>query len=203
MSDTREKTAKLYEVRLFGNSKLADIKPELTDLAFEQAAELHADFLASQRALGYTYGETYNADPEAGPLTDPEVTEFEELEASSQDLWMASTDIARKLYINAHKNVNLEVGALLYTIAKQVHNTWAREMLEEGWKYGPQNDTSAKTCASLLPFDTLLNDPELEQYTSYAIEVARNLLINLADNAECAHPVAKLSKRFTEILSNE
>lgn len=203
MSDKYEKSAKLYEVRLFGKSKLTDIKPEFTDLAFEQAAELHSNFLECQKALGYTYGEIFNDDPNNGPLTDPEVTAFEELEASSQDFWMASTEIARKLFISAHKSINLEVSSLLYTIAKQVHNAWAREMLEEGWKYGPQNDIVAKTCVSLLPFDTLLNDPELEEYTAYAIQIARNMLVNLAENAECAHPVVKLSNRFFEVLSNE
>ena len=203
MSDKYEKAAKLFEVRLFGNSKLGDIKPEFTDLAYDQASELHAHFMATQKALGYTYGETFNDDPENGPLTDPDITEFEELEASSQDIWMASTDIARKLYTNTHKSVNLEIGSLLYTISKQVHNAWAREMLEAGWKYGPQNDTNAKTCISLLPFDTLLNDSELIGYTTYAIEIARNLFINLVENVECAHPVVKLSNRFFEILSNE
>lgn len=201
MSEKYTRAAELFARRLSGESQIAEIKPELMDLAYEQAEDLQADHVKYLQALGYVFAPTDNDDPEAGPLTNSQLTTFSLLKDEEQDQWMAATDIARKLYITAHKNVSKSVSALLYTIAEDVHNAWATDLLQDGYVYGEKLDDDAKTCPLLLPFSTLFNDEELKSYTAYAILIARELLLNMVSEAECAIPAAGIQKKIGDILT--
>ena len=204
MSDKYERIAELYARRLSGDSKIAAIKTELMDLAYDQGYTLHAEYLKTQQALGYTFDpENANDDPAKGPLTDPETISFDLLEDWRQDCWMAGTDIARKLYTTAHKNVSKYVNTLLCTIAEDVHNAYVTDMLQDGWAYGDKYDEEAEISPCLLPFNVLLNDPELKSYADYAIAVARELMSNLVDHAECVLPAGGIQKKITDILSGQ
>lgn len=46
------------------------------------------------------------------------------------------------------------------TIAKNVHEVWAKSRLEEGWTYGPERNDIAKTHPHLIPYEEL---PESEK----------------------------------------
>ena len=201
MSDKYERTAELYARRLSGESKIAAIKPELMDLAYDQAQSLHAEHVKYLQALGYVFATENNDDPEAGPLTDSQATTFELLEDVQQDQWMAATDIARKLYTTAHKTVSRSVNALLYAIAEDVHNAWVSDLIQDGYTYGPQLSEDEKTCPHMLPFNILINTPELKPFTDYAVLIARQLLINIADNAECVLPAGGIQKKIGDILN--
>jgi hypothetical protein len=41
------------------------------------------------------------------------------------------------------------------TRPEESHNSWTREKLAHGWKYGPEKDESAKTHPQLVPFREL------------------------------------------------
>lgn len=46
------------------------------------------------------------------------------------------------------------------TIAKNVHEIWAKARMEEGWTYGPKRDDDNKKHPSLVPYEEL---PESEK----------------------------------------
>ena len=203
MSEKYARIAEIYARRLSGESQIAAIKPELMDIAYEQAEALHAEHVKYLQALGYVFAPENNDDPEAGPLTDNQATTFALLQDEQQDQWMAGTDIARKLYTTAHKNVSKYVNTLLCTIAEDVHNAWASDILQDGYVYGTKLTDDEKTCPLLLPFSTLMNDEKLKPYTEYAILIARELLLNMAENAECVLPAGGIQKKITDILTGQ
>lgn len=201
MSEKYARIAELYARRLSGESQVAAIKPELMDLAYEQAEALHAEHVKYLQALGYVFAPEDNDDPEAGPLTDSQATTFALLQDEQQDQWMAATDIARKLYTTAHKTVSKSVNALLYTIAEDVHNAWVSEVLQDGYVYGTELNDDEKTSPLLLPFSTLFNDEKLKPFTAYAVLIARELLLNMVEEAECAIPASGIQKKIGDIIS--
>ena len=49
---------------------------------------------------------------------------------------------------------------LLEQMAKNVHEVWAQNRINEGWTYGPVRDDALKTHPCLVPYDEL---PESER----------------------------------------
>jgi hypothetical protein len=45
--------------------------------------------------------------------------------------------------------------ALVEQLAENAHDAWAKMRIEDGWRYGPQRDDSAKTHPDLVPYDEL------------------------------------------------
>lgn len=60
----------------------------------------------------------------------------------------------------SHVELPAELSLLLEDLALHVHETWAKQRLDDGWSYGPQRDDRAKTHPCLVPFDQL---PESEK----------------------------------------
>ena len=52
------------------------------------------------------------------------------------------------------------LGALIEAIAENVHDTWAKGRLDEGWIYGPVRDDAKKHHPCLVPYEEL---PESEK----------------------------------------
>ena len=50
-------------------------------------------------------------------------------------------------------------------VARAVHDTWMKERLAAGWKYGPKRNDDKKTHPCLVPYDEL---PESEKKYDYA-----------------------------------
>lgn len=46
------------------------------------------------------------------------------------------------------------------TIAKNIHEVWAKQRIEQGWKYGPVRNDALKTHPNLVPYEEL---PEIEK----------------------------------------
>ena len=53
-----------------------------------------------------------------------------------------------------------ELLELTELIAKNVHEVWAKNRIEEGWIYGEERDDEKKTTPCLVPYEQL---PEIEK----------------------------------------
>jgi len=53
-----------------------------------------------------------------------------------------------------------ELVLLAESIAKNVHDVWAKNRIEEGWTYGPVRDDAKKKTPCLVPYEDL---PEEEK----------------------------------------
>lgn len=54
----------------------------------------------------------------------------------------------------------VELNELVEKIAKNVHDVWAQNRLDEGWVYGEQRNDTLKTHPCLIPYEEL---PEVEK----------------------------------------
>jgi hypothetical protein len=54
----------------------------------------------------------------------------------------------------------VELDELVEMIAKNVHEVWAQNRLNEGWVYGNERSDTLKTHPCLIPYDEL---PEIEK----------------------------------------
>ena len=54
----------------------------------------------------------------------------------------------------------VELDELVEKIAKNVHEVWAQNRLDEGWVYGEQRNDTLKTHPCLIPYEEL---PEVEK----------------------------------------
>jgi len=61
-----------------------------------------------------------------------------------------------------HEQVALPEGLLdnIELLAENVHETWSRKKMDDGWRYGPLADELNKTHPSLVPYEDL---PENEK----------------------------------------
>ena len=53
-----------------------------------------------------------------------------------------------------------DINSLVELIAKNVHDVWAKQRIEEGWTYGEVKDSINKTTPCLVPYEEL---PEEEK----------------------------------------
>ena len=53
-----------------------------------------------------------------------------------------------------------DINSLVELIAKNVHEVWAKQRIEEGWTYGEVKDSIKKTTPCLVPYEEL---PEEEK----------------------------------------
>jgi hypothetical protein len=54
-------------------------------------------------------------------------------------------------------------------LAKNAHDTWARQRLDEGWRYGPQREDVKKEHLCLVPYESL---PESEKEYDRSVAMA-------------------------------
>lgn len=82
----------------------------------------------------------------------------------------------RKKYIPAPidtSNVELsdEIVALIDKLAENTHDVWAKNRIEDGWKYGSKRDDDKKLHPCLIPYDEL---PDSEK--AYDIATASEVI---------------------------
>lgn len=65
-----------------------------------------------------------------------------------------------KPYNTSEIQLSQELMELAEEMAKNVHETWAKARIDEGWKYGPQRDDIHKLHPCLVPYEDL---PEIEK----------------------------------------
>lgn len=57
--------------------------------------------------------------------------------------------------------------ALTETIARNTHEAWARQRMDEGWRYGPSRDDVRKLHPNLVPYEYLSEeDKEYDRLTA-------------------------------------
>lgn len=64
---------------------------------------------------------------------------------------------------------------LMEALAEQVHETWAKGRVNEGWTYGEERDDKKKTTPCLVPYDAL-PESEKEYDRATAAETIRFIL---------------------------
>ncbi len=48
-----------------------------------------------------------------------------------------------------------EITGLTELLAKNAHENWARQRIEDGWRWGPRRDDAKKEHPSLVPYEKL------------------------------------------------
>jgi ryanodine receptor 2 len=51
-----------------------------------------------------------------------------------------------------------DINSLVELIAKNVHDVWAKQRIEEGWTYGEIKDSIKKTTPCLVPYEELAEE---------------------------------------------
>ena len=57
-------------------------------------------------------------------------------------------------------------------IAKNVHEVWAKQRIEEGWTYGPTKNSELKTTPCLVPYEEL-SESEKDYDRNTALETLK------------------------------
>ena len=57
-------------------------------------------------------------------------------------------------------------------IAKNVHEVWAKQRIQEGWKYGPVKSSELKTTPCLVPYEEL-SESEKDYDRNTALETLK------------------------------
>lgn len=64
-------------------------------------------------------------------------------------------------------NLPEELLPLIEKMAKNVHEVWARNRVDEGWTYGPERDDAHKKHPCLVPYEDLPeNEKDYDRATS-------------------------------------
>ena len=178
------KTAEAYAERLKKEKTAIELAPELMLVAERQARSSHEGWVKGKKARGYIYGPKTNDDPNKGPLTNPLIIPYEEPPQEVKDSNIANAvTVLNILNRKGVKWVNL-TKMILYPIAEEIHDDWCREKLQNGWVWGPITDKEKKIHRDLVPFKTLVMNPELQGDIQYDIDTAKQILIDMISNVD-------------------
>jgi hypothetical protein len=64
---------------------------------------------------------------------------------------------------------------LVERLAEATHDTWARQRLEEGWRYGPRRDDEEKEHPGLVPYQNL-SESEKEYDSKISLGIIKTIL---------------------------
>ena len=192
------KTAEVYAERLKTEKTAIELAPELMRVAERQARSSHEGWVKGKKARGYIYGPKTNDDPNKGPLTNPLLLPYEELPQEVKDSNIANAvTVLNILNKRGVKWVDF-TKMVLYPIAKEIHDDWCREKLQNGWVWGPITDKEKKIHRDLIPFKTLVMNPELRGDIQYDIDTAKQILVDMISNLDLFPIIPDLT-----ILSSE
>ena len=178
------KCAEEYAERLKKEKTAIELTPKLMLVAERQARSSHEGWVKGKKARGYIYGPKTNDDPNKGPLTNPLIIPYEELPQEVKDSNIANAvTVLNILNRKGVKWVNL-TKMILYPIAEEIHDDWCREKLQNGWVWGPITDKEKKIHRDLVPFKTLVMNPELQGDIQYDIDTAKQILIDMISNVD-------------------
>ena len=65
-----------------------------------------------------------------------------------------------------------DINSLVELIAKNIHDVWAKQRIEEGWTYGETKDSIKKTTPCLVPYEEL-SEEEKEYDRKTAMETLK------------------------------
>ena len=192
------KTAEAYAEQLKREKTAIELAPELMLVAERQARSSHEGWVKGKKARGYIYGPKTNDDPNKGPLTNPLLLPYEDLPQEVKDSNIANAvTVLNILNKRGVKWVDF-TKMVLYPIAKEIHDDWCREKLQNGWVWGPITDKEKKIHRDLVPFKTLVMNPDLRGDIQYDIDTAKQILIDMISNVDLFPIIPDLA-----ILSSE
>lgn len=170
-------TAAKYAEKVTRKEMAVELEPQLQLIAEGQARASHKGWMEGKMAKGYVYGPVVNDDPTKGQLTHPLLVPYDELSPEDKQANIANAvAIISILRDKGCTFVNF-TKMLLYPIAKQVHDEWAREKINAGWVWGPVTDKANKIHRDLVPFEVLaVTYPEDIQYD---VDTARQVIIKM------------------------
>lgn len=172
-----QNVATKYEARLNRKPLAVELSPELMLIAEKQARASHEGFVKGKMAKGYVYGPVTNDDPTKGPLTNPNLVPYDDLDEATKQSNIANAVAVLKILKEKGCSFVNFTQVILYPLAKQIHDEWSREKFRAGWKYGPVTDKANKIHRDLVPFETLLvTHPE---DVAYDVDTARQIVIKM------------------------
>lgn len=68
-----------------------------------------------------------------------------------------------------------EIAELTEMLAKNTHENWARQRIEDGWRWGPRRDDAKKEHPSLVPYEKL-SEKEKQYDRRTATETIKTIL---------------------------
>ena len=172
-----EQTAIRYAAKVTHKPVSIDLDPELSAIAEQQARASHEGWMAGKKAKGYVYGPVTNDDPEKGPLTNPLLIPYDELDDATKQSNIANAVAVIKILRDKGCTFVNFTQMILYPLAKQIHDEWAREKINAGWKWGPVTDKANKIHRDLVPFEVLATT--YPEDIAYDVDTARQVIIKM------------------------
>ena len=191
-----ETTAKLYSERVIRKDLTADLEPELLAIAEGQARASHEGWMRGKLEKGYVYGPTTNDDPNHGPLTNPLLVPYDDLDEETKISNLANAAAVIKILRDKGCTFVNFTRTILYPLAKEIHDEWSREKLLAGWRWGPITDKPNKVHRDLVPFEVLAMTPELKDDIAYDVQTAREIIIKMIEDND-VFPVIESLARFS------
>lgn len=189
-----QKTADQYAERVVRTPRAVELDPSLQIIAEQQARASHEGWMKGKMAKGYVYGTVTNDDPSAGPLTNPLLVPYDELDEATKRSNIANAVAVIRIMREKEVSFVSFTDVILYPLAKQIHDEWAREKIKAGWKWGPKTDKANKIHRDLVPFEVLATTPELKDDITYDVETARTIIINMLTVNDVFPIISNLAK---------
>lgn len=174
-----EKTAKRYAEKVIRRPMAIELEPGLMLIAEQQARASHEGWMEGKSKQGYVYGPVLNDDPEKGQLTNPLMVPYDELDEETKQSNIANAVSVLKILKQKEVSFVSFTQAILYPLAKQIHDEWCREKINAGWVWGETTDKANKVHRDLVPFEVLATDPELVGDIAYDVDTARQIIIKM------------------------
>ena len=189
-----ERIAAQYATKVTRKAPAVELEPQLQLIAEQQARASHEGWMEGKKLQGYVYGPVTNDDPEKGPLTNPLLVPYDELSDEDKQSNIANAVAIIKILRDKDCSFVNFTKVILYPIAKQVHDEWAREKLNAGWKWGRVTDKANKIHRDLVPFEVLAATPELVGDIKYDVDTARSIIIKMINDNDVFPVFTSLAK---------
>lgn len=187
-------TAAKYAAKVTRQFPAVELEPKLALIAEQQARASHEGWMAGKISQGYVYGPVTNDDPEKGPLTNPLLVPYDELDDATKQSNIANAVAVIRILRDKGCNFVDFTKVILYPLAKQIHDEWAREKINAGWKWGPVTDKANKIHRDLVPFEVLATTPELKGDIAYDVDTARQIIIKMITDNNVFPVIESLAK---------
>ena len=196
-----QNTAREYAKRVMKVPQAIELEPSLMIIAEQQARASHEGWMKGKLSQGYVYGPMTNDDPKNGPLTNPLLVPYDELDDATKKANIANAvAVIRIMRDKGFSFVNF-TKVILYPLAKQIHDEWSREKIANGWKWGSETDKAKKIHRDLVPFEVLATDPELQVDIAYDVDTARQIIIKMITDSDVFPVIANLAALQLESLA--
>lgn len=189
-----ERIAAQYAIKVTQKAPAVELEPHLQIIAEQQARASHEGWMEDKKLQGYVYGPVTNDDPEKGPLTNPSLVPYDELSDEDKQSNIANAVSIIKILRDKDCSFVNFTKVILYPIAKQIHDEWAREKLNAGWKWGRVTDKANKIHRDLVPFEVLAATPELVGDITYDVKTARKIIIKMINDNDVFPVFTSLAK---------